>query len=106
MVDGLWVYGGNLENTDVCTKHTYSGGFCSVCKYEWPYETTTTVHTVYKIVDQAGAWTRPYSNNSVEVYQIPIGSSITVVGVTKNQAGNSWYKMDTGLWVYSGNLEK
>ena len=37
---------------------------------------------------------------------MPLGSIVTVIASAKNQAGNLWYKMDNGLWVYSGNLEK
>ena len=102
MENGLWVYGGNLG----CAKHTYNGGICKECGYEWPYQVTSITPTQYSIIDQAGAWTRPYENNSTNKGDMPLGTVVTVVASTKNQAGNLWYKMDNGLWVYSGNLKK
>ena len=102
MDNGLWVYGENFG----CASHSYSGGICKECNYEWPYTVTSISAAEYRIIDQAGAWTRPYENNSTNKGDMPLGSIVTVIASAKNQAGNLWYKMDNGLWVYSGNLEK
>ena len=95
-------------NRKLCTSHTYSGGICTKCGHEWAYTVTAMKATTYKITKSSSApvWNRPYSNNATQVYRLQKGSIVTVVAKTVNNAGNTWFLLSTGDWVYSGNVAK
>lgn len=55
------------------------------------------------------AWSRPYSNQSKKVVTYDKNTKLKVVAkvynvTSKGNKGNLWYKLDTGKWVYSGNV--
>lgn len=88
--------------------HDYDGGICTKCGYEYATTVksmTATCYTVTKSGD-APVWSRPYSNNSTQVRREAKGSVLVVVGSCVNQAGNTWYKLNDGSWIYSGNVKK
>ncbi len=62
--------------------------------------------TPYEVTKSGGAWIRPsYSESSGEIRKAPEGSILWVVGSKKNSAGNLWYKLSDGYWIYSGNVK-
>jgi len=101
MSDGNWVFSGNVE----AHTHSYSGGLCS-CGAEYPLSITTLKETEYTVTNASGApvWNRPYSNNSTTVRTQAYNSTVVVVAKTTNQAGNLWYKLKDGNWIFSGNV--
>lgn len=111
MSDGKWIFSGNVEKytPSLTCVHSYKGGICKTCKYEWPYwnNVSSMSATVYKVTrDGAPIWNRPYSNNSSQVATRNTGALVTVVGQVKNTDGNYWYKLSNGNWIYSGNVAK
>ena len=100
--------GAAANNKQTCTSHNYSGGICTKCGHEWKITVTAMKATTYKVTKSASSpvWNRPYSTNSKEVYRLQKGSIVTVVGKTVNNAGNTWYLLSTGHWIYSGNVTK
>ncbi len=88
--------------------HSYTGGICSSCGYEWSYTVTSLTAASYTVTNKDGCavWSRPYSYNSTKKSVAAYGSTLTVVAKTTNQAGNLWYKLSGGSWIYSGNVSK
>ena len=103
--DNNWVYSGNVRAVVTC-QHDYSGGICSTCKHEWPYRVETITQTLFTVSNADGAkiWNRPYSKNSTHMRTEQKGSNLIAVAKTTNEAGNLWYKLSDGNWVFSGNI--
>lgn len=95
-------------NRKLCSSHNYSGGICTKCGHEWKYTVTSMKATSYKVTKTSSApvWNRPYSNYSTQTTRMLKGTVVTVVGKTVNNAGNTWYLLSTGDWIYSGNVIK
>lgn len=95
-------------NRKLCASHKYSGGICTKCGHEWVYSVTAMKATTYKVTKSSSApvWNRPYSNFATQVYRLQKGSIVTVVAKTVNQAGNTWFLLSTGDWIYAGNVAK
>lgn len=91
-----------------CNSHSYTGGICDKCGAEYAYSTKSLTPACYTVTKGNGApiWSRPYSNNATEVRRQARGSVVVVVGSCVNQAGNTWYKLNDGSWIYSGNAQK
>lgn len=88
--------------------HKYSGGVCSSCGYIYKENISSVSPTAYITTKSGGApvWSRPYSNNSDKLSTIPKGNYVIVIGKTTNQAGNQWFLLSDGSWIYSGNVKK
>ena len=88
-----------------CT-HAYSGGICKDCGYEYPLTVTAVASVPFQVTNTDGApiMSRPYSNNATTVRTEKKGAVLTIIGKTTNQAGNLWYQVNDGNWVYSGNI--
>ena len=86
-------------------KHTYTGGICSGCGYEYPL-TETACSGTYVVTNDNGApvRNRPYSKNATTVRTEKYQKALTVKAYATNQEGNRWYKLSDGNWVYSGNV--
>lgn len=91
-----------------CTSHTYSGGICTKCGSEYKDTVTTIKATAFKVTKSGGApvWSRPYSTNSRKITTMKKNSVVVAVAKATNQAGNVWYKLTTGEWIFSGNVRK
>ena len=91
-----------------CTKHNYSGGICTKCGAEYQLTVTSMKATAYKVTKSGGApvWNRPYSNYSKQITTMKKNSVVVAVAKTTNQAGNVWYKLSTGEWIFSGNVKQ
>lgn len=91
-----------------CSYHLYSGGLCLLCRHEWKCTIKTLKPTAYQVTksDSAPIWSRPYSNFSTQTGRMAKGAIVTVIAQTDNQAGNRWYLLSTGDWIYSGNVSK
>ncbi len=89
-----------------CTSHKYSGGICSACGYEYPITVTSLSTRYFQVTNADGTsvYNRPYSNNATKLRTEKKGAVLTVVAKTTNQAGNLWYQLSDGNWVYSGNI--
>ena len=89
-----------------CSSHNYEGGICSKCGYEYPLTISSLSATTYAATNSSGTkiWSRPYSTNSTLVRTVSYGTIMTVNGKTTNQAGNEWYRLSDGRWVYSDNV--
>ncbi len=62
--------------------------------------------TPYEVTKSGGALIRTsYSESASSVRRAPEGSILWVVGSKKNSAGNTWYKLSDGYWIYSGNVK-
>ena len=103
--DGNWVYSGNVK----AHSHSYSGGRCTAvgCGYEYPLELKQITAKQYTVIKDGGApiWDRPYSNNTNLLRRAPKGSTVTLTHKVTNKAGNLWYKLSDGGYIYSGNVE-
>ncbi len=85
--------------------HSYTGGICTKCKYEYALNIKSCSGTfVVTNEDGAPVMSRPYSKNSTKLRTEKSGKALTVVNKTSNQAGNVWYQLSDGSWVYSGNV--
>ena len=61
----------------------------------------------YEITKSGGALIRTsYSESASSVRRASEGSIVWVVSSKKNSAGNTWYKLSDGYWIYSGNVKK
>ena len=87
--------------------HSYKGGICSKCNYEYPLSISSHSAT-YVVTNSEGAklWSRPYSSNSKNVSKAAKNSVLTITHTVKNQEGNTWYKLSNGYWVYSNNVTR
>ena len=98
--DGYVVYMGNIASHT----HSYEGGICKICRYEYPYTVTPISGTYYTANADVPVWSRPYKKNSKREDTIEeAGRPVAVTAKTINQAGNLWYKT-TGGWIFSENL--
>ncbi len=90
-----------------CTHSSYNNyGKCKNCGEEYPMSVSPMSATTYQAVkDDVPVRNRPYSPESI-IKSLSKGTKVTVVASGKNSAGNLWYKLNDGTWVYSGNLEK
>ncbi|MBR3974508.1 MAG: InlB B-repeat-containing protein [Clostridia bacterium] len=62
--------------------------------------------TPYEITKSDGALVRTsYSEKASSVRREAKGNIIWVVSSTKNSAGNIWYQLSDGNWIYSGNVK-
>ena len=62
--------------------------------------------TPYEITKSGGALVRTsYSEKATDVRREAYGNIIWVVSSTKNSAGNIWYQLSDGNWIYSGNVK-
>ena len=63
--------------------------------------------TKYETVkDNVPVWSEP-SSKSTKVYRIEYeGTVVEVTSSKTNSAGNLWYKLTDGNWVFSGNVKK
>ena len=87
--------------------HSYDSGYCSKCSYEYPISVTSlSAKFVVTNGDGGKIWSRPYSTKSTHVRTEKKGAVLSVVGKTTNAAGNIWYKLSDGYWVYSGNVKE
>ena len=100
--DGNWIFSGNIE----VHTHNYSGGICGDCKHEFLLTVTPMNNVSFTVSNADGApiWNRPYSNNSTTMKTLAYQTMVSVIGKTTNQAGNLWYKLSDGNWIFSGNV--
>ena len=89
-----------------CNSHSYTGGICTKCNYEFPLSISAYKAT-FLVTNTAGAkiWSRPYSHNSTHLDTLPLGTVLTAIYKTTNEEGNVWYQLSNGNWVFSGNIE-
>ena len=103
--NNYWVYSKRVTKHS----HSYLGGYCTAnqCGYEYPLKYESSSMTI-RVKNSSGckAWTRPYQDNSKNPVTYAYGKELKVVQKTTNQAGNLWFKVDSGYWVYSGNVEQ
>ena len=50
-------------------------------------------------------WSAASSSSTKRRTEAVSGTVLKVVGSTINSAGNKWYKLSDGNWVYSGNVK-
>ena len=63
--------------------------------------------TPYEVTKSGGALIRTsYSESASSVRRAATGSIVWVVSSKKNSAGNTWYKLSDGYWIYSKNVKK
>lgn len=93
------------ENTS-CS-HDYSGGVCKKCGHIYKDTVTSMKPTAFKVTKSGSApvWSRPYSNNSEKLDILNTNTVVIAVGKTVNQAGNTWYLLSDGSWIYAGNVK-
>ena len=91
-----------------CPHKTHSGGICQACGEEYKCKIVTMNPTAYKVTKScyAPTWSRPYSNNSKEMDRVNRGNIVIAIAKTVNEAGNTWYLLSDGNWIYSGNVRK
>ena len=83
-----------------------SYGKCKSCGEEYDMTIKSMSATTYQAVkNDVPVRNRPYSPEKITKY-LSKGTKVTVVASGKNSAGNLWYKLKDGSWVYSKNLEK
>lgn len=90
-----------------CEHPSYdSSGYCTVatCRAEFPINLTTiSATTYYAVKDDVPVRARPYAPDTI-LESLKKDAAITVVGSGKNSAGNLWYKLSDGNWIFSDNL--
>ncbi|MBE7046943.1 MAG: hypothetical protein E7396_05955 [Ruminococcaceae bacterium] len=83
-----------------------SKGYCKSCGAEYSMKISSMTSTTYQAVkNDVPVRNRPYSPEKITKY-LSKGTKVTVVASGKNSAGNLWYKLSDGTWIYSKNLEK
>ncbi len=88
-----------------CPHSRYTGGICDACGYEYPLTITSMTATfMVKNTDGAKIWSRPYSDNSTLITTAAYDTVLNINAKTANKAGNTWYRLTNGNWVYSGNI--
>lgn len=87
--------------------HSYRGGICSTCNYEYPLKITAYSAT-FVVTNEEGApvRNRPYQYNAKTLKTEKYNSVVTVKAYADNQEGNRWYQLSDGSWIYSGNLTR
>ncbi|MBE6966235.1 MAG: hypothetical protein E7441_09420 [Ruminococcaceae bacterium] len=90
-----------------CWIHFYNSyGKCKSCGFEYSISLKSMSATTYQAVkNDVPVRNRPYAPETITKY-LPKGAKVTVVASGKNSAGNLWYKLNDGSWIYSKNLEK
>ena len=97
----------SIPVTVACKAHTYAGGVCTACKYEFPLQVKNLSGTYTVIAKSANIWSKPYSTGASKLVRTAAkGTDVTVTGMVTNSAGSLWYKLSDGNWVYSSNVEK
>jgi len=86
--------------------HSYKNGYCSVCGQ---YASYTTQSIVSKIVETSKAgvtiWDKPYDKSKIKRTIPSSGEKIVIVEQATNYYGNIWYRVSSGGWVYSKNIQ-
>ncbi len=103
---------GSFSGVKPCS-HSYYGGICKKCGYEYPYKVTAEKAAAYKVTKSGGSpvWSRPYSQNSTKISTIARNTYVVVIGSATNvnekgKPENKWYLLSDGRWIYSGNVKK
>ena len=61
----------------------------------------------YEVTKSGGALIRTsYAESAASVRRASQGSILWVQASKKNSAGNTWYQLTDGYWIYSGNVKK
>lgn len=100
----LYAHWSKIKLIKIC-QHTYnSSGYCTKCGAEYQMSITGMPGTIYYAVKaDVPVRTRPYASNKIVRY-LSANTSVVVVGKGTNAAGNLWYKLNDGTWVYGENL--
>ncbi len=90
-----------------CGHSSYTGGYCNTCGYEYNLKISDHSAT-YQVTNKDGAkiWSRAYSKNSTHLRTEKYGATFKVTATAKNQEGNTWYRLENGNWVFSGNVTR
>ena len=91
-----------------CPHKTHCGGICEACGQEYKHKVITMNPTAFKVTKScyAPTWSRPYSNNSKQMDRVNRGNIVIAIGKTVNEAGNTFYLLTDGSWIFSGNVKK
>ena len=96
-----------LKKQETVCAHSYAGGVCTKCKYEFPLKISEYSSTMVVTSWGANLWSKPYSSGTSKVIRTASkGSTLSIVAKTANAAGSTWYKLSDGSWVYSGNVSE
>jgi len=60
--------------------------------------------TMYAAIDNVAVRTQPYAKSGTLAWVLAKNTPVQVVGYLINSAGNKWYKLDNGKFVYSERL--
>lgn len=91
------------NNITIC-QHVYDNyGKCTKCGADYPIALTAVNKTYIAVKNDVPVRTSPYSPVAVKRY-LSKGENVYVTYKGVNSRGNLWYKLNTGEWVYSGNL--
>lgn len=86
--------------------HSYTNGYCSVCGQYAEY-TTQSINPKIVETSKAGVtvWDKPYEKSKVIRTIASNGEKIVVTEQATNYYGNIWYRVSSGGWVYSKNVQ-
>ena len=91
--DGNWIYSENVTRKSAVS-----------------YSTSKVVATsgTYVVTSYgSNVWSKPYSSGDSKcVRTVSQGASLTVTAKVVNTAGDTWYKLSDGNWIYGNNIAK
>jgi len=113
--DGMWIYSGNVKKftcVHTAKASNYSeSGICRLCKKEYgltisyPLKIKTLNVCMRAAKDNVPVRDQPYAPCKT-VYSVNKNDILNIVGSAKNAKGNTWYLLDDGRWIYSGNVAR
>ena len=86
--------------------HSYTNGYCSVCGQYAEY-TTQSINPKIVETSKAGVtiWDKPYEKSKVKRTIPSKGEKLVVTEQATNYYKNVWYRVSTGGWIYSKNVQ-
>ena len=78
-------------------------GRCSKCSYEYPIQVSSSGAGKYQVTESSSLCTYPYQDSKTNT-KVTVGDVLTITGSTVNAYKNTWYKLSSGLWVFSGHV--
>ena len=83
-----------------CVHNYISLGVCDKCGQSYPYTVTKANFTVTTVA-KANVQSEPYGHSAYYRSALSAGTTVAVVGTTKNHYGNTWYQIAEGKWICS-----
>lgn len=107
--DGNYIFAPNLmDEPYVCTVHSYGTGekrdICTVCGRHFVPEPEEYHRVMYAVSDGVTVRSEFYSDKNNVIAKLSQNDQVNVVAMVDNSAGNTWYQLESGGYVFEENL--